>query len=141
MYLYTYTVIMQLHNGCCCCRSIDQLNRERKLQQQAAGAELRTLEDSYYNALRKNLEIDAACQSIEEEIETLEARVARLEKQQQQQEQQQAGGDVAAEPAAAAGDGPAENGVASTEGPQEFQQQDEEQQQQPADTADTEPSS
>jgi pre-mRNA-splicing factor SPF27 len=71
------------------CRSIDQLNRERKLQQQAAGAELRVLEDQYYSALRKNLEISAACQSIEEEMELLQAKIGRIEKQQQQQQQQQ----------------------------------------------------
>lgn len=72
-------------------KSIDQLNRERKLQQQAAGAELRVLEDQYYSALRKNLEISAACQAIEEEMALLQAKIGRIEKQQQQLGEQQGG--------------------------------------------------
>lgn len=66
------------------CRSTDQLNRERKLQQSAAGSELRVLEDQYYSALRKNLEISAACQAVEDDMVLLQSRLDKLEKQQQQ---------------------------------------------------------
>ncbi|WIA40064.1 hypothetical protein OEZ86_013482 [Tetradesmus obliquus] len=114
-------------------KSIDQLNRERKLQQQAAGAELRVLEDQYYSALRKNLEISAACQAIEEEMALLQAKIGRIEKQQQQlgeqqggqeaQEQQQQGGGGGEE--AAAAEGAVANGV---EGQQSGEQQSGEQQ-------------
>uniref|UniRef100_A0A383VNY3 Pre-mRNA-splicing factor SPF27 n=1 Tax=Tetradesmus obliquus TaxID=3088 RepID=A0A383VNY3_TETOB len=114
-------------------KSIDQLNRERKLQQQAAGAELRVLEDQYYSALRKNLEISAACQAIEEEMALLQAKIGRIEKQQQQlgeqqggqeaQEQQQEGGGGGEE--AAAAEGAVANGV---EGQQSGEQQSGEQQ-------------
>lgn len=131
---------------CCCYRTIDQLNRERKLQQQAAGSELRSLEDRYYNALRKNLEIDAACQSIEEEIGLLEARIATAEKRQQQQQKEQEqeqrqreqeaslnqSAAVNGAPTAAAAvevNGVMENGT-DGEGPQEQQQQQPEVEQQ-----------
>lgn len=80
------------------------------MQQQSAGQQLRTLEDKYYNALRKNLEIDAACQSIDEEIETLEAKISKLEKQTQQQQ------DGEQQPAA--------NGIAAEQQPQQQQQQE-----------------
>ncbi|KAF8062947.1 MOS4 [Scenedesmus sp. PABB004] len=88
-------------------KQIDALNRDRKLQQSKAGAELRTLEDKYYSALRKNLEIDSACAAVAEEMARLEAQVAALgggggaqqqqangaadagQQQQQQQQQQQ----------------------------------------------------
>lgn len=47
----------------------------------------------YYSALRKNLEISAACQAVDEEIELLEYRIhkhrERLAKHEQQQDQQQ----------------------------------------------------
>jgi hypothetical protein len=121
------------------CRSIDQLNRERKLQQQAAGAELRVLEDQYYSALRKNLEISAACQSIEEEMELLQTKIGRIEKQQQQPGEQKAGEQREAEQQqqqqqeeggggeAAAADGPVANGVGD-EGQQSAEQQGGEQQ-------------
>jgi hypothetical protein len=77
-------------------RSIDALNRERKLQQSAAGSKLRVLEDQYYSALRKNLEISAACQAVEDDMLLLQARVDKLagptaegEQQQQQDGQEQ----------------------------------------------------
>lgn len=85
----------------CCdhCRSIDQLNRERKLQQSTAGSELRVLEDQYYSALRKNLEISAACQAVEDDMALLQARVDKLTKTDEQQPQQDGmqQGDGAAE--------------------------------------------
>jgi pre-mRNA-splicing factor SPF27 len=136
---------------CNVCRSIDQLNRERKLQQQAAGAELRVLEDQYYSTLRKNLEISAACQSIEEEMELLQAKIGRIEKKQQQEEEQQkqqeeqqkggeqqpeGGGGVDAAEAAdevgvaavAAEEGPVANGVADEEQQEKQPEQPAEQQ-------------
>lgn len=85
-------------------KSIDSLNRERKLQQSAAGNELRVLEDQYYSALRKNLEISAACQGVQDEIGLLEARLglggakadggegAAAGEAQQEQQQEQANG-------------------------------------------------
>jgi hypothetical protein len=138
----------------CGCRSIDQLNRERKLQQQAAGAELRVLEDQYYSALRKNLEISAACQSIEEEMELLQAKIGRIEKKQQQEEEQQkqqeeekqqeqqeqeqkggeqqpeggGGADEAAAAVPAAEEGPAANGVVDEEQQEKQAEQPAEQQ-------------
>jgi pre-mRNA-splicing factor SPF27 len=127
------------------CRSIDQLNRERKLQQQAAGAELRVLEDQYYSALRKNLEISAACQSIEEEMELLQAKIGRIEKTQQQEEESQkggeqqpegAGGGDAAEAAAEGPVTPVPNGAAGEEQESQAEQpaeQQQEQEQQPGD--------
>jgi hypothetical protein len=72
-------------------RSIDQLNRERKLQQSTAGSELRNLEDQYYSALRKNLEISAACQAVEDDMQVLQARVDKLTNLDEQQQQQKDG--------------------------------------------------
>jgi hypothetical protein len=74
-------------------RSIDQLNRERKLQQSTAGSELRNLEDQYYSALRKNLEISAACQAVEDDMQVLQARVGKLTNLDEQQQQQQKDGE------------------------------------------------
>lgn len=100
------------------CRSIDQLNRERKLQQSAAGSELRVLEDQYYSALRKNLEISAACQAVEDDMTLLQARLGKLAPPADEQDAAAAGAAAAA--AAGAGDGqeqqeqqqqPAENGI------------------------------
>jgi cysteinyl-tRNA synthetase len=105
-------------------RSIDQLNRERKLQQSTAGSELRNLEDQYYSALRKNLEISAACQAVEDDMQILQARVDKLTKadEQQQQEQQkkgeggeeqlQADGQAEEEQQQQQAEQPQENGVA-----------------------------
>jgi hypothetical protein len=66
-------------------RQIDQLNRERKLQQSAAGSQLRVLEDQYYSALRKNLEISAACQTLEDDMQAMQARMDALTGGKQQQ--------------------------------------------------------
>jgi hypothetical protein len=98
----------------CAHRQIDQLNRERKLQQSSAGAELRVLEDQYYSALRKNLEISAACQAVEDDVTVLQEKLERVAPQQpaaaaadgQQEEGQQPQlNGVAAAAAAAAADG------------------------------------
>lgn len=56
-------------------KKIDQLNRERKLQQTSAGMELRKLEDEWATAVRKNLEISMACERIEEELVMLQAQL------------------------------------------------------------------
>lgn len=47
--------------------AVDDLNRERKLQQTAAGRELRQLEGDYVALVRKNAEIEAACSALEAE--------------------------------------------------------------------------
>ncbi|KAI8466280.1 MAG: breast carcinoma amplified sequence 2 [Monoraphidium minutum] len=54
---------------------IDALNRERKVQQMAAGMELRRLEDEWANAVRKNLEICMACEKLEAEVAMLAAQL------------------------------------------------------------------
>ncbi len=45
--------------------AIDQLNRERKLQQTSAGRELKALEVEYMGLIAKNVELEAACQEVE----------------------------------------------------------------------------
>ena len=45
--------------------AIDQLNRERKLQQMAAGKELRQLESEYLSLVAKNSELEGACAKVE----------------------------------------------------------------------------
>lgn len=47
--------------------AIDQLNRERKLQQTSAGRELRALESEYLALIAKNVELEAACKKVESE--------------------------------------------------------------------------
>ena len=47
---------------------VDDLNRERKLQQHAAGGELAKLEAEYLGLVTKNGEIEAACRSLEAEV-------------------------------------------------------------------------
>jgi len=48
-------------------QAIENLNRERKLQQVAAGRELKALEHQYLHLIKKNSEIEAACRAIEAE--------------------------------------------------------------------------
>lgn len=57
-------------------KAIDALNRERKLQQNSVGLQLRTLEDEWAGLVRKNMEIAAACDRVEEEVAELRARLA-----------------------------------------------------------------
>jgi pre-mRNA-splicing factor SPF27 len=59
---------------------IDALNRERKVQQMAAGMELRRLEDEWANAVRKNLEISLACEKLEEEVRLVHAQLPEEER-------------------------------------------------------------
>jgi len=64
-------------------QQIDALNRERKVQQMAAGGELRRLEDEWANAVRKNLEISLACEKLEAEVRMLRAQLPEDQQQQQ----------------------------------------------------------
>mmetsp|Transcript_19379 Transcript_19379/g.41933 ORF Transcript_19379/g.41933 Transcript_19379/m.41933 type:complete len:260 (+) Transcript_19379:104-883(+) len=65
-------------------KAIDALNKERKLQQQAAGSELRRAEAEYYELVYKNIAIESACDRLEEEIAGLKAQLPPQEQQQQQ---------------------------------------------------------
>ena len=56
-------------------RQIDGLNRERKVQQMAAGNELRRLEDEWATAVRKNLEVTLACEKLGAEVRMLRAQL------------------------------------------------------------------
>jgi pre-mRNA-splicing factor SPF27 len=69
-------------------RQVDAVNRERKLQQTAAGKELRQLEDQYYGAVRKNIEISLACSKVQEEVYRLRDALGETGAQQEQQGQQ-----------------------------------------------------
>ncbi|GLI68509.1 hypothetical protein VaNZ11_012953, partial [Volvox africanus] len=58
-------------------KETDQLNRERKLQQHAAGAELSKLERQYLAQVRKNWAIERACMGLEEQVEAAEGKLQR----------------------------------------------------------------
>ncbi|GIL61018.1 hypothetical protein Vafri_15441 [Volvox africanus] len=58
-------------------KETDQLNRERKLQQHAAGAELSKLERQYLAQVRKNWAIERACMRMEEQVEGAEGELQR----------------------------------------------------------------
>ena len=73
-------------------RHVDDLNRERKLQQHAAGAELGALEAEYLGLVHKNAEIEAACRG-------LEAEVAAMRDALPKDQQQAAGGQASGEQA------------------------------------------
>ena len=47
---------------------IEELNRERKLQQTAAGRELGALERELMSILVKNSELEAACRELEAQV-------------------------------------------------------------------------
>lgn len=55
--------------------AIDELNRERKLQQTAAGRELATLQEEYLTLVAKNAELEAVCCRIEAQADELQAKV------------------------------------------------------------------
>eukprot|EP00897_Mesotaenium_endlicherianum_P008759 jgi/Mesen1/7911/ME000420S07054 len=57
-------------------RHIDVLNRDRKLNQQAAASELGRLEEQWKEAVRKNGDIGLACQQLEAEVELLREQAA-----------------------------------------------------------------
>lgn len=56
-------------------RKITQLNTERKLQQTAAGLELRKIEEEYYALVQKNFEIETASSRLDDEITSLSAQL------------------------------------------------------------------
>ena len=58
--------------------AIDQLNRERKLQQNAAGRELKALESEYLALIAKNVELEAACKKVEAEAAAASGAVATI---------------------------------------------------------------
>ena len=51
---------------------IDFINRERKLQQTAVGADLADLEAEWQSLIGKNREIDAACAGMEAELSRMQ---------------------------------------------------------------------
>jgi hypothetical protein len=53
----------------------DEVNRERKLRQVSAGAELKALEERWKSVVATNTEIEDACKVLEAEIRELEAKV------------------------------------------------------------------
>ncbi|KAF5842863.1 breast carcinoma amplified sequence 2-domain-containing protein [Dunaliella salina] len=69
-------------------KRITELNQERKLSQLAAGAELRKLYDEYFQSVKKNLDIDNACERLQDEVDRMRARLEAHERQQQQEQQQ-----------------------------------------------------
>lgn len=92
-------------------RQVDDLNRERKLQQHAAGAELSALQAEYLGLVHKNAEIDAACRGLEAEVAAMREALPRDEAAPGG-----GGGGEAAPGEAAAGDaGQQQNGTAAAE--------------------------
>mmetsp|Transcript_17542 Transcript_17542/g.30100 ORF Transcript_17542/g.30100 Transcript_17542/m.30100 type:complete len:311 (+) Transcript_17542:63-995(+) len=55
---------------------VTELNQERKLSQTSAGAELRRTEQEYYQLVQKNLQIESACEDVEQEVHVLKAQLA-----------------------------------------------------------------
>lgn len=51
----------------------EAVNRERKLKQEVAGRELRSLEESWLSHVNKNAEIETACLSLEADLARLRA--------------------------------------------------------------------
>lgn len=72
---------------------VDDLNRERKLQQSAAGGELSKLEAEYLGLVHKNGEIEAVCRGLEAEVAAMREALPRQEGQQQQQDGEQQQGE------------------------------------------------
>ena len=56
---------------------IQSINMDRKLNQTAAGSELRKAEQEYYELLVKNAEIEAASDGLEDQINRLRETVTR----------------------------------------------------------------
>lgn len=54
---------------------IDQVNKERKLQQLAAGRDLERNERDWFELVQKNLEIEGACRDLEGELSRLRQKV------------------------------------------------------------------
>lgn len=58
-------------------RDIELLNRDRKLNQLSAGAELTRLKQQWTGLVEKNAEIEGACRKLEAEVEGLRAEAAQ----------------------------------------------------------------
>jgi len=58
--------------------AIDQLNRERKLQQTAAGRELQILEEEYTGLLLKTAELETACRAVESETNSAHSQMPAI---------------------------------------------------------------
>lgn len=58
-------------------RDIELLNRDRKLNQLSAGAELTRLKQQWTGLVEKNAEIEAACRALEAEVQGLRGDAAR----------------------------------------------------------------
>jgi pre-mRNA-splicing factor SPF27 len=86
-------------------RQVDDLNRERKLQQHAAGGELGKLEAEYLSLVHKNAEIEAACRGLEAEVAAMRQALPRGADGEPLAQQQGKDGDAAG--------GGQENGVAA----------------------------
>ena len=56
-------------------RRSEATNRERKLQQLAAGSELRRLEVEWYSLVGRNMDLDRECRALEREVELLRAQL------------------------------------------------------------------
>ena len=56
-------------------RRSEATNRERKLQQLAAGSELRRLEAEWYSQVSRNMDLDCECRALEREVELLRAQL------------------------------------------------------------------
>mmetsp|Transcript_18191 Transcript_18191/g.54664 ORF Transcript_18191/g.54664 Transcript_18191/m.54664 type:complete len:310 (+) Transcript_18191:390-1319(+) len=83
---------------------VEAVNRERKLQQTAAGADLASLQTQWHQLVHKNAEIERACQRLEAEVAAAQAAIGP----------HQTGGDGAAvaEDGVPAGAPPADTPVA-----------------------------
>jgi len=58
-------------------RRSEATNRERKLQQLAAGSELRRLEAEWYAQVSRNADVGGECRAMEREIDLLRAQLPR----------------------------------------------------------------
>ncbi|GLC36044.1 hypothetical protein PLESTB_000531900 [Pleodorina starrii] len=101
-------------------KETDQLNRERKLQQHAAGSELSKLERQYMAQVRKNWDIERACDRLEEQVAEAEAELQRRIQADtariQGTEAAAEGGEAHAQAQAAPADGPVAMEEAAADG-------------------------
>lgn len=96
-------------------RQVDNLNRERKLQQHAAGAELGALQAEYLELVHKNAEIDAACRGLEAEVAAMRGALPRAEAAPDGDAAQGSGGQAAPGEAAAGAGEQQQNGTGASE--------------------------
>jgi uncharacterized coiled-coil DUF342 family protein len=57
------------------------VNRQRKAEQQFAASKLKTLKEKFYELVNKIVEIDVACQQLENEIQQLRQKIDTLKSQ------------------------------------------------------------